>query len=192
MRRADRLGLALFLLLALVATGLGARLARRAEQGGGARLELGRLRPTALTARTSACFAALRERVLVTYYFSAPERMPSAMRRMRLEVADLLSALRARFPERFDFHVVDPESEAGLEGFAARRRVAPFRVRSIAHDAWDERTVWSTLALAYGTHPEALLRGLGPEHLPHLQELLVAWLEELERPRQPRLALAAP
>src|SRR5262245_64895633 len=118
--------------------------------------------------------------------------MPAEMRRMRLEVTDLLAALPARCPERFDYLVVDPASAAGLEGFAARRRVAPFRVRSVTRDAWDERTVWSTLALSFGSRPETLLNGLGPEHLPHLQDLLVGWLDELESPRKPRLALAAP
>ncbi|HEX6884863.1 MAG TPA: Gldg family protein, partial [Planctomycetota bacterium] len=187
-----RPALALFVLLALVATGLGTRVARRLERGGAARLELGRVRPTALSERTLARFAALEERVLVTYYVSPPARMPAGMRRMQADVTDLLEALRARFPERFDFHVVDPEARPDLAGFAARRRVAPFRVRSVTRDAWDERTVWSTLALACGSRPEALLAGLGPEHLPHLQELLVGWLDQLAAPRAARIALAAP
>src|SRR5262245_39262640 len=118
--------------------------------------------------------------------------MPAEMRRMRLEVTDLLAALHARFPERFDYLVVDPASAAGLEGFAARRRVAPFRVRSVTRDAWDERTVWSTLALSFGSRAETLLNGLGPEHLPHLQDLLIGWMDELASPRKPRIALAAP
>jgi hypothetical protein len=192
MRPAQAWLLGLFVALALAVVGLGARVARRLELGGAARLELARVRPTALTARTLARFGSLQERVLVTYYVSPPARMPAAMRRMELEVTDLLAALKARFPAHFDYHVVDPESEPGLAGFAARRRVAPFRVRSVTRDAWDERTVWSTLALAFGSRPEALLAGLGPEHLPHLQELLVRWLEQLGTPRQPRIALAAP
>jgi hypothetical protein len=192
MRRADRWLLALFVLLAFAAAALATRVARQLEQGGAARLELGRVRPTALSARTLARFAHLSERVLVTYYVSPAARMPAAMRPMELEVTDLLAALRARFPGRFDFSVVDPDSAPGLDGFAARRKVAPFRVRTVTHDAWDERTVWSTLALSYGAHPEIRLDGLGPEHLPHLQELLVGWLDELDTPRQPRIALAAP
>lgn len=192
MRPRERWLFALLVLLALAVAALGARVARRLELGGAARLELGRVQPTALSARTLARFAALEERVLVTYYVSPPARMPAGMRRMEQEVTDLLAALRARFPERFDFHVVDPESRPELAGFAARRRVAPFRVRSVTRDAWDERTVWSTLALAHGSRPEALLSGLGPEHLPHLQELLVGWLDQLAAPRAPRIALAAP
>src|SRR6185503_16422325 len=103
MKRSERLALALFVLLALAAGALAPRVARRLEQGGALRLELARVRPTALSPRTLACFAARRERVLVTYYVSEPARMPAEMRRMRLEVTDLLAALRARFPERFDF-----------------------------------------------------------------------------------------
>ena len=192
MGRLDRLLLGLFLALALAAGVLGRGIAEHFERGGALRLELGRVQPTALAPATVARFEALRERVMAVYYVSAPERMPVEMRRMGLEVTDLLEALRRRFPERFDFVVVDPAARAELAGYAARRSVAPFKVRSVTRDAWDERTVWSTLVLSAGAGPEAELRGLRPEHLPVLQDLIVAWLDELARPREPRLALAAP
>src|SRR5262249_46052520 len=131
-------------------------------------------------------------RVLATYYVSAPARMPAEMRRMQLEVTDLLAALRARFPGRFDYQVVDPEEGEGLEGFAARRRIAPFRVRSVTRDAWSELTASSALALARGARAEALRAGRRPAPLPHLQELIVAWLDQEEHPRKPSIALAAP
>lgn len=192
MPRQVRLCLALFALLGLAAGALAQRVARRLEQGGALRLELGRVRPTQLSRATLERFGRLKERVLATYYVSPPERMPSGLRRLELEVTDLLAALRARFPQRFDFQVVDPESGEGLTGFAARRKVAPFKVRSVTRDAWDERTVWSTLALSSGARPEALLHGLAPEHLPYLQEWLVGWLDELAQPRAPRIVLATP
>ncbi len=192
MKRRDRLGLALFAALALAAGALGSSVARHLESGGRLRLELGRVKPTALQPETVARFERLQDKVQVVYYVSPAARMPAAMRRMELDVTDLLAALRARFPGRFDYQVVDPESREGLEGFSARRRVSPFKVRSVTRDAWDERTVWSTLSIACGPRPEALLQGLGPGHLPHLQTLLVAWLDQLESPRAPRLALAAP
>src|SRR5262245_59556887 len=181
MLRREKLLLALFLLLGLAAGALAQRVARRLEQGGALRLELARVRPTELSPATVEHFARQGERVLATYYVSPPERMPASMRRLELEVTDLLAALRARFPERFDYQVVDPESAEGLTGFAARRKVAPFKVRSVTRDAWDERTVWSTLALSVGARPEALLHGLSPEHLPYLQDWLVGWLDELAR-----------
>jgi hypothetical protein len=192
MRRRERLALALLVALSLAAAVLAGRVLRRLEQGGAGRVELARLRPTALSPRTLYAFERLPERLLATYYVSDASRMPSEMRRMPLEVADLLGALRARFPERFDFQLVDPEEGEGLAGFAARRRIAPFRLRSVTRDAWAERTVWSTLVLSGGSAPEARIAGLRPAHLPHLQELLAAWLEERRHPRAPRLALAAP
>ena len=176
-----RLQLALFVLLALAAAVLGARVARRLEAGGGLRLELARARPTALSAHTLARFGALQERVIATYYVSPPAKMPAEMRRMELEVTDLLAALHARFPARFDYQVVDPEQD--LAGFSARQRVSPFQVKSVTRDAWDERTVWSTLVLSAGARPEARLPGLKPEHLPYLQDLLTAWLDQLSAPR---------
>jgi len=185
-----RLERTLFVLLALAAAVLGVRVARKLEAGGGLRVELARARPTALSAHTLARFGALAERVIATYYVSPPDRMPAEMRRMELEVTDLLAALHARFPARFDYQVVDPEQD--LAGFSARQRVSPFQVRSVTRDAWDERTVWSTLVLSAGARPEARLAGLKPEHLPYLQDLLAAWLDQLAAPRTPRLALAAP
>ena len=191
MSRSFALGLGLCVLLGWSAAALAATIARHFEHGGRLRLELARTKQTALAPATLERFERLTEKVLVTYYVSRPERMPSALRHLEREVTDLLAALHARFPERFDYQVVDPESRPGLEGFAARRRVAPFRLRSVTRDAWDERTVWSTLSLSCGARPPVLIPGVVPEHLPTLQSLLVTWLDELETPRVPRLALAA-
>src|SRR5262245_66638342 len=100
MKRSQRLALALFVLLALAAGALGPRVARRVEQGGALRLELGRVRPTALSERTIQRFSTLSERVLVTYYVSEPARMPAEMRPMRPEATALLPTLHARSPAR--------------------------------------------------------------------------------------------
>ena len=192
MRRGETLGLLLFLTLGLVATGLAVNVAHHYQRGGDLRGELGRLRLTRLAPETLARLESLEARVLVTYYVSAPDRMPSSMRRMERQVGDLLEAMHAAAPERFDFQIVDPDSQRDLVAFAARRRISPFRVREVAHDSWDERTVWSALSISYGAHPEAILRGIGPAHLPRLQATIVAWLDQLERPRAAHIALAAP
>jgi hypothetical protein len=52
MRRADRIALGLFIALALAATVLAVRVARRLESGGALRLERARVKPTALSAAT--------------------------------------------------------------------------------------------------------------------------------------------
>jgi hypothetical protein len=189
-KRLDRILLGAFALLALAAAGFGGDVLRRLERGGHARLELGRQKPTHLTRETVTAFGRLAVPVRFTYYVSPAEKMPAEMRRMALDVTDVMEALVDRFPERVSFLRLDPGQD--LEGFAARHRVAPFRVRSVTRDAWDERTVYSTLVLTVEGGPEARLDGLRPEHLGDLQGLLVSWLRELAEPTPPRIALAAP
>ncbi len=194
MRQRDKLGILCFLLLGLLSLGMLGRVALHYQRGGALRLELGRLRLTTLTQETRERIDSLENKVLVTYYVSPPQRMPSSMRRMERHVSDLLDAMRARSPERFDFQIVDPEADRdeNLTSFAAQRHISPMQVREVAHDSWDERKVWSSLSISYGAYPEAILHGIGPEHLPLLQATLVAWLNQLERPRAARIALAAP
>lgn len=192
MRKKNALAILFFLALGLVSIGLARRIALHYQHGGNLRVELGRLRLTTLTPETQARLDSLSSKVLVTYYVSRPDRMPSSMRRMERQVTDLLEAMRAHAPERFNFSIVDPDSKADLSGFAARRRISPYRVREVAHDSWAERTVWSSMSIAYGAFPDAILHGIGPDHLPRLQATLVSWLNQLERPRAARIVLAAP
>jgi len=192
MQRLDKLGIVLFLLLGVLSIGMAVRVAQHYQRGGALRIETGRLRITSLTDETRARLDSLSSKVLATYYVSRPERMPSKMRRLERHVSDLLEAMHAYAPGRFDFQVVAPDAEADLSSFAARRRISPMQVREVAHDSWDERKVWSSLSISYGAYPEAILHGIGPEHLPLLQGTVVSWLDQLERPRRARIALAAP
>jgi len=190
--RADRWRFVLFVALAVATAVLAVRVARQLEIGGRLRLEVGRLRITELEPATLERLATLDAQVNATYYVSARERMPSHMRRVERQVTDLLESLAAAAPDRFAYRVVDPEADEDRAGFAARRRVAPFRERSVAHDSWSERTVYSALTLAYGTRREAVIDGIGPDELSRLQAAIVAHLDQMERPRRPVLALAAP
>ena len=163
MSRNERVSLAVLLLLGWLAAAYAVRIATHFQTGGDLRMELGRVHLTRLDTATTARLDDLTSSVFVTYYVSPIERMPSSMRHVERQVTDLLEALRGHAPERFDFQIVDPDSDPELAGFASRRKVAPFRVRSLKHDAYSEQTVWSALTVAYGSHPEALLSGIGPE-----------------------------
>ncbi len=192
MKRRTKAALALLGLLALAAAVLGSRIARHFEHDAGLRLELGRTRLVRLAPETRARLASLSEPVFVTYFASPADQMPSSMRQVERRVTDLLEALRAESPGRFDFQIVDPDTQPELAGFAARRRVAPYRVKSVTRDAYSEETVWSSLSIALGDRPEALLNGIGPESLPRLQATLVSWLDQLQEPRRARILLAGP
>jgi hypothetical protein len=193
-KRLDAIFLGLAALLALAIAVAAARVADRYEEGGAWRAELGRTKLTALEPAMRARLDALSDDLVFTYYVSARLHMPSALKRIERDVTDLLGALRAAAPERVDVHIVDPETDHDQKGYASNRRITPFRVRDVAHDAYSERLVWSTLTMGYGARKEVVVNGITPERLPRLQATLLEHLRRLDAPApvRPRVALAAP
>jgi hypothetical protein len=158
----------------------------------GVRTELGQVQLASLSPELEERLANLDDRLFLTYYVSARERMPSHMRRVERDVTDLLAAMQRFAPDRVDYQIVDPDGDETLIAFAARRKVAPLRVRHVTRDSFTEQEIWSTLTLTCGPAAPARIDGVGPEHLPRLQALMVAQLDQLRQPRAPLIALAAP
>lgn len=179
----------LLVLLGLVVVGLAARVAARLST---ARLELSRVKLTSLSDELRAKLESPQDDVFVTYYVTRPDRMPSHLKHVEREVVALLDALKDAAKGRLQWALVDPSSDPDLERFAARRKVAPVRVRSVAHDRWAEQEVWSTLSIACGPRTPALIEGVSGEHLPRLQAIVLEHLKQLESPRRPVFAIAAP
>ena len=153
-------------------------------------VELGRSKPTLVSAETRARLSSLRDDVFITYYVTGRARMPSHMRRVERGVTEVLQALKAASQGRIDFQRVDPDTDVDLQRFAGRHGVAPFRARTVLRDAYSERTVWSTLTIRYGERPESLISSIGPDHIPRLQRLILDHLAQLERPRRPIVAVS--
>ncbi|GJM21334.1 MAG: hypothetical protein DHS20C15_12490 [Planctomycetota bacterium] len=162
------------------------------EHARGLRVELGPNKLVVVSPELRARLDTLTHPVQFNYYVSAPEQMPPALRHLRRDVSDLLASLAEASKGRVTYRVLDPGSDPELARFAAKRRISPRRVRELRDDAWSEREVWSTLTIAYGPRAPSSLRGLGPEHLPRLQSLIVEQLDELESPRPARIVLRAP
>jgi hypothetical protein len=155
------------------------------------RLELGRVKVMQLEPAAREALASLRHDVLITYYVSASRHMPSSMRRLERDVTDLLGVMKRAAAGRLDYQIIDPESQPDAVRHAAHQRIAPFRVRSIARDSYSEKTVWSSLHIAYGGHEPAAINGVSPEHVPRLQQLIIGQIAQKDRPRPPRIALSA-
>ncbi|MFO0980817.1 MAG: Gldg family protein [Planctomycetota bacterium] len=156
------------------------------------RIELGRLRITELSDLTRARLGSLRDKLFLTYFVSGRSEMPSHMRDVERRVGDLLAAMQRAAGGRLDYQIVHPADDPDLEHYAAHRKAAPVRVRSVVRDGYSETTIWSAMTIAYGAHKPALLPSIGAEHLPYLQSLIVSHIEQMEHPRKPRYALAAP
>ncbi len=182
---------ALLVVLGWTCTALLESIARHYDTAGRLSLEFGPLPRRTLTERTRARLAALETPVDVTYYVSERAAMPSNMRDVERTVTDLLEAMRRAAPERFDYTLVDPATHPELKGFASRRRISPFRARSVKRDEIDEETVWSTLAIGQGAGRETTLHAIGPDDLPWLQLMIVEALDELRTASRPRFALAS-
>ena len=189
MGRRDALALLALLVLAILLT---AELAELADRAPAARSELARARVERLTPELEQRLGQLDGELLLTYHVSARDRMPVDRRHLEASVSGLLAAMEAAGRGRVAWQVIDPQARPDLADYLAADHVAPVRVRVVARDAWAERSLHSTLTLAYGARSRVRLAGLGPEHLPGLQAWILAHLDQLERPARARIAVAAP
>ena len=162
-----------------------------AEHMRGARVEVGRVRLGKLGEGTERFLESLQDRVFVTYYATSSGAMPSHLRQLELQVTDLLESMKDASGGMLDYQVIDPGSDPELADYAAKRKVAPVRVRHVTRDAYSEQEIWSTLETNYGPGAPAVIAGLESEHLPRLQHLLLEQLRAMESPRVPLFALAA-
>lgn len=188
-RNTERMLLALLALGALCVALLGARVAGHAKAG---RVELGRARLAIVDREMRAWLRALPEPVRVTWYRTPPARMPSHLRGLEEGVRSALEALSAASDGRLTQLVVDPDEHPEWSEALAAAGAAKGRERRVERDGWREERLWSTLEVACGPRPAALINGLGPAHLPELQRLIRAQVEELQQPRRARIALDAP
>lgn len=157
-----------------------------------ASLDLSRAPPAEVTPALKERLSRLDSDLLLTYAASSEATLPSDMRGVPGEVEGLLRAIEAAGAGRVRVQIVDPSADAGVASYLAAVGLAPFRARALEIDLEVERSVWSALRIAYGSHGSAAIRSVTPAVLPDLQALIVSHLDLLERPRRPRVALAAP
>lgn len=177
------------LLLGAAATASAVRVARHFR---GARADLGKFKVTELDASTKARLGSLKDKVFLTYFASSRDQMPSHFRDLERQVTSLLESMQAEGGDRFGFQVVDPDSDPDLQRYASNKKIAPIRERTVSRDGYSEQVVWSGIVIQYGAYKPAIIPKIGPEHVPLLQSLLMAHLDQMERPRKPVIGLAAP
>ena len=149
--------------------------------------------PGSLGVDTADFLRRLDRRLSVTFFVSAKDRMPSHLKNVEVQVVRLLLALRALAPGKIEYRVLDPSlDEPHGVVYAARKKASPVTVKRVVHDQTSEQTVWSSLVLALEGHREVLIQGIGPAHLPHLEQLVIHHLRAKLEPRRPTFALAAP
>ena len=129
----------------------------------------------------------------ITYFATAREHMPAHLKDLEPQVRQLLSALRERAPDRIDYRVIDPDQSgrAGI-GYAASKKASSFSVRRVLHDEHSEQKIWSSLVIARANAPAVLVQSIEPEHLPYLEEYVIAQLQAGRAPPQPTIGVSAP
>lgn len=166
---------------------------RVARHFSGHRIEISEFKVTQLDDATKTRLRSLKDKVFLTYFASPRQVMPSHMRDIERNVSDLFAALKEASGGMLDYQIIDPHRSRDLERYASNRKISRIRVRSVARDAYSENTVWSGVSISYGAHPPAIVNGIElPEHVERLQSFIINHLNQMESPRLPVVAVAAP
>jgi hypothetical protein len=187
--RTVRLSVACAALLSVLAVLLGARIAKHFS---GAAIEFGSTQLGEPSPALRERLARLDSELLLSWYGSSKDRMPSQMRDIEDGVMRCLRGIEAVGGGRVRVQRIDPESDPALAAYCATFGIGPFRARRVERDSYTEESVWSSVRIAYGAHGASTIARVSESELPHLQELIAAHLDELSAPRRPRIALSAP
>jgi hypothetical protein len=192
----NRIALCLLGLLAALALGEWVRLSERlVHEVPALRLEAGRRRQATLTPELSERFGSFAEGVRITYYVSQRSEMPAHLSHLEKGVRDVLGGFeRAAETWNVDLQsqVIFPDRHPDWADSLGSAGLAPWRARRVEGDGYREDQVWSSLRIAYGPRPAAVLNGVGPAQVLELQNLILEQLEELRSPRRPRVVLSGP
>jgi hypothetical protein len=148
--------------------------------------------PVRLSQPTLQRLEAIRGQVLVTYFASGRDAMPSSMKDVADGVQAVLAAMKAAAPDRIGWRVIDPDADPLGPAYAAKHGASPVRVRRVLEDESSEAAVWSSLVLAWERHPDGLIQGVMPADVPYLEAMIVETLAGAESPKRPTIAIAAP
>ena len=139
---------------------------------------------TTLSPDSQAFYTELEAPLYLTY-------IAKHLKGVKTPVQNLLARLKVLAPDRIDYRIVDPDSEPG-RAYAIKKKAAPFHIREIQRDEHSEQTVWSSLVIAYGDHPEILIPRITSSDLPYLEHLILAHLKALTHSPRPVIAVSAP
>ena len=129
----------------------------------------------------------------ITYFATAREKMPSHLKEVEPQVRRLLASLQTQAPDRIDYRVIDPDHSGPASiVYAARKKASAFSVRRVLHDEHSEQKIWSSLVVARAGAPEILIQGIEPNHLPYLEEHIIAQLRAGQKQPRPTFGVSAP
>ncbi|CAK8717331.1 ABC-2 type transport system permease protein [Candidatus Electrothrix laxa] len=92
-------------------------------------------------------FSSIKKPVELTGYFSADERLPEELIKLKVDLADLSKELEAESNGRFAFSIADPEANNGI---IAEQISQEYGFRPMAASIFDRNTFWFYIMLKSG------------------------------------------
>ncbi len=140
---------------------------------------------------TKRVFERLKVPIKVTYYVSPKEKLPTPMKDMPRDVADILEEL-SRLSPKFSYKIVHPEDVPDQIEDLHKKGITPFSAQTIEQDALNIKRIYSAISVGYLDKKEEIIPQVVPDSLGSLEYDLVSKIYRLTLPKKPRVFLVTP
>jgi ABC-2 type transport system permease protein len=152
---------------------------------------------------TQKILAELKAPVMVKFYVSPSDKMPTGMKTLEQDTVAKLDELRIASKGKFQYKVFHMEAanvaegdaqnkEESLEQQLQRKGIQPFQVRAIESDEVAVRLIYSALSIAYKEKPEEIIPRLTLDNFNELEYTLASKIFRMTLAEAPKLAMVAP
>ena len=133
----------------------------------------------------------LKVPINVVYYCSSKDKMPSVMKEMARDVADILDELSKLSP-KFSYKIVDPDTLSEKQRQELKNRgITPFSAQTIEKDSLNIKLIYSTIVLSYLDKKEEIIPQVVPDSLGNLEYEIVSKIFRLTLDKKPKVVLVA-
>ncbi len=154
-----------------------------------------------ISSATRKILKSLPSPVIVKFYVSSPDKMPTSMKTLEQDARDKLEELRAVSEGHFQYQIFHMDAAVAVEGTQkentmeeqlSKKGIQPFRVESIQSDEVGVRLIYSGLTISYKEKPEEILPQIHSGNLDDLEYAIISKLYRMTLPEIPKIALVAP
>ncbi len=153
-------------------------------------------------------FKDLKAPVLVNFYITPSEKMPTSFKNLEQDVKGKLEELKLVSGNKFNYKVYHIEAaklleenkkddgarkeEGFLEKTLQEKGIVPYQVESIDKDEVGLKLIYSAMTVSYKERQEEILPRILPQNLPDLEYIIFSRIMKLTRERKPKVALFSP
>lgn len=165
------------------------------------RFDMSEGRAYTISPGTRKILEALPSPVIVKYYVSNADKMPSSMKMLEQDVRDKLEELRGASGGHFQYQVIHMDAATAVEENSkeetkesklSKEGLEPFRVQSVQSDEVGVRLIYSGVTISYKERPEEVLPQIHTGNLDDLEYAIMSKLYRMTLPEVPKVALVAP